>query len=538
MEPIEYLRGIRRRWRVVLASVLVAVSAAWLTTAATPAGGGGGGGGGEDRFQASVLVLDARGAQYGTDSRGAGSVNLNTIAALVTLEEVAKRAADDLHSRPDPETLTAAIAATADTDTGILTITATAPTAGRAERLADAFATALRGYLRDQEQRTLRQQIRALEDQIDALPPGSTRSSDSSLRFNLQSQVSSLRTKLAAPLGLTVLERASAHQLEQTGLVAPPSGVGRLLIGLVVGLLGGIGLALILERFDRRITTWRTAEQVLPFPLLAEIPRLRKRKTLAVIDRPTSRGADAFRLLASSVLHAIEQARSVSTEGNGHGTIPETPMLAITSAIRSEGKSMVSANLAAALGEIGAKVIVMTVDLRSPTIHRYFDIPSVPGVVDAMRPWEGQAGFRRILHSTRAPGVSVIPGGSSSARPAALLASEDLQKLIRYARAECDFLILDTPAILLSGDAAPLVQRADAVLLIARVGRTSVDATDRVSETLERIGAPVIGFALNGSTGVGTGWRSTPYKVSKDRPVVELASTSSSLERVRSDLRT
>ena len=222
---------------------------------------------------------------------------------------------------------------------------------------------------------------------------------------------------------------------------------------------------------------------MLPYPLLAEVPRIRRSRSLAVVDRPTSREADAFRLLASTTLHVLEEAQAVHPEGNGHAAIPETPMLAITSAVRSEGKSSIAANLAAAFGEMGKKVIVMSADLRSPTIHRYFDAPATPGVVDAMLDWDGLPGFRRICHATKAPGVSLIPGGSRSERPAAVLADEDLEKLLRYARAECDILILDTPAVLMSGDAIPLIRRADGVLLIARNGKTSIDAADRVSET-------------------------------------------------------
>jgi capsular exopolysaccharide synthesis family protein len=499
---------------VIVAAVLIGVSAAWLTTAAVP----GGDAANDVRFEASVLVLDARGTQFGSESRSAVGVTLTTIAALVPLEEVAERAAKDLKSHVDPEVLAADVQASADSETGILTITATANAGRRAERVAQAFASGLMDYLDNQRRESVQQQIRALQRQIEGLPDGDSRGTDSSLSLSLQSQISGLRADLAAPLGLPVLERTSAAEVEQTGLAAPTSRLARVLIGALVGLLGGLALALVLERFDRRITTWRTAEQMLPYPLLAEIPRLQKRRILAVVDRPTSRSADAFRLLASSVLHAM--ARSVPTEGNGHGTIPETPMLAITSAVRSEGKSMISANLAAAFGELGAKVIVMSADLRSPTIHRYFNVPAVPGIVDAMHSWDGLPGFRRVCHSTRAPGVSVIPGGSSSARPATVLANDDLQKLVRYARADCDILILDTPAILLSGDAAPLVQRADGVLLVTRVGKTSIDAADRVSETLERIGAPVIGFTLNGARGLGSGWRSSTYQVSKDRPSV------------------
>jgi Mrp family chromosome partitioning ATPase/capsular polysaccharide biosynthesis protein len=515
VEPVEYLRGIRRRWRVILAAVLVAVVVALFTSAAVPAS--------EDdsqEFEASVLLLDARGAQFGTETRGAQGVSLDTIAIFATLDSVAERAAERLDSDRAPNVLAESIDASADTETGILTITATARTGARAERVANAFARSLTDYLGDQRRGDLNRQIKVLERQIDELPADTARG-DSTTRASLLSQIANLKVQLAAPVGLPVLDNEEAVAVVTPGLTAPSSGGIRLAIGALLGLLGGIALALVLERFDRRITTWRIAEEMLPYPLLAEVPRTRRSRGLAVVDRPTSRGADAFRLLASSTLHALEQAHSVRSEGNGHGAIPGAPMLAITSAVRSEGKSMISANLAAALGELGKNVTVMTADLRSPTIHRYFDAPAAPGIVDAIFDWDGVPGFRRIRHSTKAPGVSVIPAGSSSERPAAVLADEDLEKLVGYARAECDILIVDTPAILLSGDAVPLIQHADGVLLVARIGRTSLDAAERVSETLARVGAPVIGFALNGARGVGAGWRSSPYQVVKHIPSVD-----------------
>ena len=509
MEPVEYLRGIRRRWRVILAAVLVSVAVALFTSAAVPASTDD-----ETQFEASVLLLDARGNQFGTADRGPQGVSLDTIAIFATLDDVAKRAEKRLPGDQDPNVLVESIEASADTETGILTITATAPTGARAENVARAFARSLTDYLDDQRRNGIQAQIRVLERERDRLPENTGRG-DTTTRASLDSQISTLKVELAAPLGLPVLDRTTAQEVEVTGLTVPTSNGFRLAVAAILGLLGGIALALVLERFDRRITTWRIAEDMLPYPLLAEIPRTRRSRGLVVVDRPTSRPADAFRLLASSTLHALEQARSARSEGNGHGVISGAPMLAVTSAVRSEGKSMISANLAAALGEQGKNVIVMTADLRSPTIHRYFDAPAAPGIVDAIFDWDGLPGFKRIRHETMAPGVSVIPGGSSSERPAAVLADEDLEKLVTYARAECDILIVDTPAILLSGDAVPLITHADGVLLVARVGKTSIDAAERVSETLERVGAPVLGFALNGARGVGAGWRSSPYQVVK-----------------------
>jgi Mrp family chromosome partitioning ATPase/capsular polysaccharide biosynthesis protein len=512
VEPVEYLSGIRRRWRVIVAAVVVAVAAAFFTTSTTPATERG-----QDRFEAPVLLLDARGTQFGAPTRGTEGVSLDTIAIFATLDDVAERAVERLGSEQTPQALAESISASADTETGILTITATARSGRRAERVAKAFALSLTDYLEDQRKAELRRQIEVLQEQVDELPANDPRGSTT--RANLLSQIANLNVELAAPLGLPVLDTPAAVAVGSTGITAPSSRGIRLVIGAVLGLLGGIALALVLQRFDRKVTNWRVAEEVLPYPLLAEVPRIRRSRSLAVVNRPTSQGADAFRLLASSTLHALE-AQAVHPEGNGHAAIPETPMLAITSAVRSEGKSMIAANLAAAFGEMGKKVIIMSADLRSPTIHRYFDAPATPGVVDAMRDWDGLPGFRRICHATKAPGVSLIPGGSRSERPAAVLADEALEKLLRYARAECDILILDTPAVLLSGDAIPLIRRADGVLLIARNGKTSIDAAQRVSETLARIGAAVLGFALNGTKGVGAGWRSHPYRVARDLPSV------------------
>jgi Mrp family chromosome partitioning ATPase len=479
-------------------------------------------------------MLDARGSQFGSESRGTQGVSLTTMAALVGLEGVSGRAIDHLPGHPNAEALTSSVVASADEETGILTITANASTRKAAERRAVAFAKALQDYMRDQRNTELRVQMRSLERQLAALPSTSGgRGGNDSIRLSLQAQVSSLRIQLAAPLGIPILERTSAEAIGSVGITPPESQGARLLVGALAGLLGGILLALVLERFDRRITTWRSSEELLEVPLLAEIPQIkrnRRARRLAVIDRPTSRAADAFRLLASSTLHAVQEQWDADhrTNGNGHGTDPPTPVVAVTSAVRSEGKSLVSANLAAAFGELGYRTLLISLDLRSPTVHRYFGLAQHPGIVDAAFSWDGRPGFHRIRQTTtRAPNVSVIPSGSPTARPAAILAQNEIDSIFKYGKEEAQLIILDTPAILLSGDALPLIQDADSVLLVARLGKTSVDAADRVSEALDRLGANVIGYALNSSRGVIRGWRQAPYGKAKE-PMVsipDLAST-------------
>jgi capsular exopolysaccharide synthesis family protein len=500
LELIEYLRGLRRRWVVIVAAVIVGVVAASFTggdpaTDPEPA----------DGFEASVLLLDNRGSQA-SFSRGSSGITIETLATLVTFDDVTNRAVKKLDVDTDPEELASTVSAVADSQRSILTITATADTGPRAERVADAFAKALIGYMTDLRADEIRPEINSLREQLNHSSGGRSGTENA----GLIGQISALNAEIDSPIGL-ITEAEGAEEVLTGGLQGPSSLTGRLLIGAAIGLLGGIVLALVLERFDQRIRTRRAFEEHLPFPLLAEIPNIRGARKVEVAVRPLSVGADAVRLLASAVLHAMK-SRWAPSDGNGHRPLPPSITIAVTSADRAEGKSLVSANLAGAFAELGLTVVVISCDLRRPTLHRFFNVPAQPGVVDALQAWDGQAGFRRIRHETNIPHVTVVPSGTPTQRPAAVLATEEMRNLLKLAGDEADIVILDTPALMLSGDAASLLQRADGVLLVSRIGKATIDSADRVSETLDRLGSPVIGFALNGTRRPSTGWHHRSYR--------------------------
>jgi capsular exopolysaccharide synthesis family protein len=503
MDPVEYLRGLRRRWLVMLAAVAVGLSAAWLMT-----GRNAGDASHAEGYEASIVMLNGGGSQGAVSSRTT-TFSTETLAFLATIEGVTERAASELDGDTEADELRSVVQASADEQTGIVTITATADRPGEAERIADAVGVGFQDYLRDTRNREIKAQLGPLRRQLKQVGGGS-RSVDQGLRASLQSQISQLNGELSRPLGILILERTEAEEVNAAAIRAPSSRVVLVAIGGVVGLLGGIVLALILERLDRRIRSRRAFEEHFPFPLLAEIPVIGRPRRVEVAVRPLSMGADAFRILASAVLHAMK-ARFVRSEGNGHAALPPSVTIAVTSADRAEGKTLVVANLAGAFAELGLSVIAISCDLRRPTIHRFFDVPQEPGVVNALQTWEGRAGFQRIRHETTVPNVTIVPSGPASDRPAAVLAAEDMRDLLKIAAEEADIVILDTPALMLSGDAASLLARADGVLLVARVGKVTVDSAERMSETLDRLGSPVIGFALNGTSRQSIGWRNGSY---------------------------
>jgi capsular exopolysaccharide synthesis family protein len=256
-----------------------------------------------------------------------------------------------------------------------------------------------------------------------------------------------------------------------------------------LGLLAGVGLVFLRERFDTRIRTKEAAEQHFDLPVLAEIPYVRgwrRRSTIAVVTHPKSAVSDSFRVLAASIVRR-----------------PPTPPQAIlvTGPGPGEGKSTVAANLAAAFAEVGKKVLVVSCDLHRPSIHTLFGVPNSRGLTDALR---SQPDGNTIVNGqgwrTAMPNVRLVPSGQIPEKPGELLASPLMRQVIAEAREVADVVLIDTAPILAASDATHLFPLVDAVLVVGRAGRTTTLSAQRTSELLLRLGAPVVGATLNGST--------------------------------------
>jgi Mrp family chromosome partitioning ATPase len=151
-------------------------------------------------------------------------------------------------------------------------------------------------------------------------------------------------------------------------------------------------------------------------------------------------------------------------------------------------------NLAASFAESGQKAILVGADMRRPALERYFgssrqvdlnvDLGAARRVPDLLRP-------------TRIPGLSVLPGGYQP-NPAAVI-PEQIER-IAACRELADFVVVDTPPVLVANDAVELMRAADAVVLVARVGHTATGAAKQASELLHRLGMPVLGVVILGST--------------------------------------
>lgn len=525
MNPIEYLRILRRRWPILAAIVGAALAAAFLTTTVVPVGPS------VRTYRATTVILNTG------ELNVPGIANLDTVAALTTVGDVPVRVAEKINYPGDPVVLGNRIQAVVESETGILRITASSGEPKEAKTLADTFADELLTFLIDRKTDTIATQQKFLNDRIteeqtkigtlenqiaDPNTPEPLKrlliaQRDAKIRIYgvLQEQFTGLVNAASNPPTLQIVQRASPQPVYQQGFQPPRSRGGRMFFAGVLGLLVGVGIVLLLERIDTKIRSKKAAEQHFGLPVLAEIPRLSwrdsRRATVAAAEEPRSALADSFRLLEAGVSRLSldgdqgvrpepsEIAASGLKDVTTKGPVPSRAIL-VTSAGPGEGKTLVVANLAATYAELGKRVLILSCDFRRPKIHRLFGVPNDQGLSEALERGNGRPILRGHVRSTSLSNVRVVPSGNTPESAGELLTSRNMRYALVEARKEADVVLLDTPPVLATSDASHLFPEVDTVLVVARAGKTTAEVAERSSELLRRMRAPVIGVALNGST--------------------------------------
>jgi succinoglycan biosynthesis transport protein ExoP len=257
-----------------------------------------------------------------------------------------------------------------------------------------------------------------------------------------------------------------------------------LAISLISGLFVGVCGALFAESLDSRIQSFEGVEQLLESPLLAVLPKFRKpsrnwlpspgvsasRALFNAVDGPATPFAEALRALRTKLLHPRNAA--------------PPKVILVTSSVPGEGKSTVSANLAALLARSGKRVLLVEADMRNPSFGQaqsnVGDCPSdLSGLLTDPESRLESATMRSIS------GMEVLRAGPVPAFPAELLDSERMRSLLENWRLQFDHIVLDSPPLLAVTDAAVLSHMADLTLLVARPGFTSSKALKRAYESIE-----------------------------------------------------
>jgi polysaccharide biosynthesis transport protein len=276
-------------------------------------------------------------------------------------------------------------------------------------------------------------------------------------------------------------------------------------IAIILGLCGGACLAFIIEYFDDSIKTAGEAETLCHLPILGIFPLLRLNKGAALLSQDTGATDQELGLIPydnpkSMVADAIFGVRtSVLLSG------PAEPPVAImiTSPNPSEGKSTISANLAISLAIDGRKVLLIDADMRHPSLHKFFSVPSMPGLSDAMT---GSASLQDIIRPTAIPNLSIISAGPTPPNPVSLLGSDIFRDTLASLREEFQHIIIDTPPTLGMPDSRILSPFIDAAILVLKYHSTSREAGRAARQLLSQVHTKLIGLVLNQVSSQGNGY--------------------------------
>jgi capsular exopolysaccharide synthesis family protein len=427
-----YLRVLRRQLILIVAGLLIGLSTGALIAMFTP-----------QRYEASAdLMLTVQVSDTATASERALATSyamqaVGTYRAILTSSLVLEPVIDDLDLSTTVSTLAGRIQTTAATNSAIITISVEHSNPGQAARIANAvtesFTTVVTETLEKREQ------------------------------------------EAAYAIRLVTLQPAQVP----TVAVAPNMQLS-LVLGGIIGLAAGIGVALLRATLDQRVRTASDVEAAIAVPVLGQIPLDPDTPDhpLAVSSSPRGVRAEAFRALRTNV-------RFLFSEGQG--------VFVITSSGPGEGKSTTAGNLALSFADAGHRVALVDGDLRLPRVAEYFGIEGGIGLSDVLA---GRVELNDVLQRWGRSALFLLPSGTVPPNPAELLGSRAMEQLVEALTAAFDVVIIDAPPLLLVTDAAVIARVATGAILVAASGSTHATRLADAAKSIEAVDARVLGSVI------------------------------------------
>jgi capsular exopolysaccharide synthesis family protein len=329
------------------------------------------------------------------------------------------------------------------------------------------------------------------------------------------------KARISEALGAADIEILDLAPLpyRKTGIPRPME----LAFGLLLGLaLGGAG-SVVADATNRSVRRPEELHWVIGAAELGVIPRIAQ---LGATGSALRQLPPAGGVLNGNGHHAAEVVLSPSGELSieaeafrmlriglafSWGDSPCT--LVVTSAAPQEGKTLIATNLAATFARGGAHVLLVDCDIHRPRLHRVFHVSRAPGLMDLLRIDIGGLNYetaRRVARTQQTAAVrktpierlSLLPCGADAQSSPELLEPATLRGLLLQLKTEYDVIVLDTPPVLVSADAATLAASADGVIMVVRAGQTDRGAAELARQRVSSAGGRVLGAVLNDPDGL------------------------------------
>ncbi len=461
MELRDYLRIVRAHWIGLVVCLLLGTGLAF----------------GWALLQPRVYTADANGYVAAAGDRD--DTNSNYVATSIAMQKVksyvelgtwrsvAEHAIAELGLNVTPEELVERVTVTNPIDTVILEVAANGSTPEAARDLASAW-------------------VRGMQAEIERIESNNP-TGNASIR----------------------LEAADSARLPTTP--SSPNTRLALAIGALVGLAVGGGYAFLRYTLDRRVRSPQVVESETGLTVVGTIP---DEKSFADGNRLIPFGGTSGGGKSRNQLHAISEAmRELRTNIQFMDVDNPPQAIVVTSALPGEGKSTTSANLAITLAASGQRVVLIDGDLRRPMVANVFGLPGDVGLTDVLA---GRASIQDVAQPVgEHQKLAVVTAGRIPPNPSELLGSQRMHDLVQ-GLAKKAFVIIDAPPLIPVTDAAVLSHNTDGAILVATVGKTTIDALQKAQSNLDRAGGRALGVVLNRVPRKGSGSAYYGYQYTGD----------------------
>lgn len=434
----------------------------------------------------------------------------STNLKLVQLGDMAAKTAGLLGRGLTKEKVSANLSVSAQGESNIVNVSATAASPTLAAAIANTYTSQFVKEQQNSNHAYYASALRLVNKQLAAMSP-KQRLSPAGLALAGRAQ----------SLGVLAELRNGNVEVAQAATIptAPssPKVARNTILGGVLGFILGLGLAGLLERFDRRIREPKDLEAIYRLPLLGVVPESK------ALSRSSQRDGDARAVLPPGETEAFHLIRAHLRYFN---VDRQLRALMVASAAPGDGKTTIARHLATAAARMGSRVLLMEVDLRRPTLAQALDAATGPGLSDVL------IGAVPLSEATQSITVDVPSADGSQVRsfdvlvsgavlppnPGELIESHAMQALLDQAKSTYDLVVIDTPPLTAVSDAFPLLGKVDGVIIVGRVGRNRRDIAERLHETLTGAGAPLLGVVANGVKASGPGSYAYAYDYAQADP--------------------
>lgn len=430
MELRDYLRLARRSWVLIVTAMLVGLSGGAVATLAQ-----------SPMYAANVTIFVSTATEGNISELQQGNTftqqRVATYAGLATTPAVLEPVIEQLGLPVSPRELAENVSAEAQANTTLIDLRVTDEDPGVAATKANAVSESLSAVIEDVE-RTEGQTV--------------------------------------SPVRLTIVESALPPERPTSPRLSL-----NLAIGLVLGTMAGVGLALLRELLDTRIRSEKDVANISDVPVIGGIPFDTKVKDhpLVVREDPLSPRAEAFRALRTN-LQFLESDKSER-------------VFAITSSIQAESKSTTAGNLAVALSDAGQRVLLLDADLRRPRVAEYMGVEGSVGLTDLLI---GRAEPQDVIQRLGDSNLFILPAGQIPPNPSELLGSDAMRSALAEFARVFDVVLIDCPPLLPVTDAAILSRHVTGVIVVAAAGKVNRTQLSGALSMLEQVNASVSGVVL------------------------------------------